>query len=117
MSLADRGQAREQQMYFDDLAVSRGSEAYAMVLNSQLRANCIQLVANFPAGFGIRIIHQPDCRTPDQTASRPENMCGYRDSNRDRAVSSVSAAPARARPQLRNSSSYRSRRACHRLRG
>jgi hypothetical protein len=39
MSLADRGQAREQQVDIDDLAVSGSSEAYAMVLNGELRAN------------------------------------------------------------------------------
>jgi hypothetical protein len=69
MSLADRGQAREQQTDIDDLAVSGGSEAYAMILNGQLRANYIQLLLNFPASCGVRIIHQPDCGTPDQMPS------------------------------------------------
>ena len=69
VGLADRCQARKQQVYFDDLAVSGGSEAYPMVLNGQFRANCIQFVPNFPASFRIRIIHQSDCRTPDQVAS------------------------------------------------
>src|SRR5208282_5956666 len=56
VSLADWRLAREQQVYFDDLAISGGSEAYAVVLNVQFRANCIQLAANFPAGFRIGII-------------------------------------------------------------
>ena len=61
VSFADRRQAREQQVYFDDLAVSGRSEAYAMVLNGQFRADRIQLVPNFPAGLRIGIIQQPDC--------------------------------------------------------
>jgi hypothetical protein len=43
MSIANPCQAGEQQAYFDDLAVSSGSEAQAMVLNVQFRAKGIQL--------------------------------------------------------------------------
>ena len=66
---ADRCQSRKQQVYFYDLAVSGGSEAYPMVLNVQFRAKCIQFIPNFPASFRIRIIHQSDCGMPDQAAS------------------------------------------------
>ena len=45
----------------------------AVVLNGQLRANCIQLVPNFLAGFRIRIIQKPDCRTPQPGALLPTN--------------------------------------------
>src|ERR1039457_2267641 len=31
----------------------------------QFRANCIQLVSNFPTGFRIRIIQKPECQTHD----------------------------------------------------
>ena len=52
VSFTDRCQAREQQVYFDDLAVPGRSEAYAMVLNGQFRANRIHLSRIFRPAFG-----------------------------------------------------------------
>jgi hypothetical protein len=56
MGLANRCHAREQQVHLNDLAVSGGSKANAVVLNGQLCANRIQPVANLPARIRIGII-------------------------------------------------------------
>jgi hypothetical protein len=71
-SLANRRKRPESAPGVMQIATCRGfcgSQAYTMVLNAQFRANCSQLVPNFPTGFRIRIIRKPDCRTPDQVAS------------------------------------------------
>src|ERR1019366_4078696 len=84
VGLTDCCQAWEQQVYFDDLAVSGGSKANAMILNRQVRAERIQLGSNFPASFRIRIIQKPNCRTPDQMPPRPEDVCS--NSNRHEGI-------------------------------
>src|SRR5208282_3409425 len=100
VGLADRCQAREQQVHFDNLAVSGGSEAYAMVLNGQLGANGIQLVANLPAGCGDQ--NNPAARLPNARPSALPTR-GYSRLRRwlpaDRTVSSASIAPVPVLPQ------------------
>jgi len=43
-------------MYFDDLAVTCSSETYAVVLDIQVGADCVEAFADFLSRLGIGIV-------------------------------------------------------------
>ena len=46
----------KQQVYFDDLAVSRSAVADAVIVNAEFAADGVQLVANLLSGLRVGIV-------------------------------------------------------------
>ena len=69
VGFADRCKPRKKQVDFNDLAITRGSEADAVVLNVEFSAEGVEVRANFAAGFRVGIVEQPDRGLPDEAAA------------------------------------------------
>ena len=63
-----RGQ-RKQKMHFDDLPVSGGAEAHAVIVHRKFVADRVQLLANLRTGIRIRIVQQANRRSPSQPSA------------------------------------------------
>ena len=53
MRLPDRRRLREQQVHFNEIPVSRGAAAHAMIMHSKFVADCVELLADLLIGFRV----------------------------------------------------------------
>src|SRR5690242_9425689 len=67
----------KQQVHFYQQPVSRVPETEAVVTNSQVAADLVQVSCNLVARFWIRIVHQALHGLPYKTPTGPQNIDGY----------------------------------------